>query len=325
VAERLAVTDATYRLVTRSDFDGLVCAVLLRHVGLIDDITFVHPKDVQDGTVAVTERDILTNLPYAPDAHLVFDHHHSETLRVGGTPANHVIDPLAPSAARVVYDYYGGQARFPDVSEEMMAAVDQADSAQYEIDDVLRPRDWTLLNFLMDSRTGLGRFRNFRISNYELMMQLIDACLKIRDVREILALPDVAERAELFREQSELFVDQLRRISHMHRDVVVVDLRGEDVIYAGNRFMVYALFPQARVSVHVIWGRQKLNTVFAVGKSILDRTSPVDVGSVMLRYGGGGHLAAGTCQVAHDESEQVLAEILDAVSAPVTAPAPAAR
>jgi nanoRNase/pAp phosphatase (c-di-AMP/oligoRNAs hydrolase) len=325
VAERLAVTDATYRLVTRSDFDGLVCAVLLRHVGLIDDITFVHPKDVQDGTVAVTERDILTNLPYAPDAHLVFDHHHSETLRVGGTHDNHVIDPTAPSAARVVYEYYGGEARFPAVSDEMMAAVDQADSARYEIDDVLHPQAWTLLNFLMDSRTGLGRFRNFRISNYELMMQLIEACLKFRDVHEILALPDVAERATLFREQSELFVHQLRRVSHMHRDVVVVDLRGEDVIYAGNRFMVYALFPQARVSVHIIWGRQKLNTVFAVGKSILDRSSPVDIGSVMLRYAGGGHLAAGTCQVAHEESEQVLAEILDAVSAPVTAGAPAVR
>jgi nanoRNase/pAp phosphatase (c-di-AMP/oligoRNAs hydrolase) len=319
------VTEAKYRLVTRSDFDGLVCAVLLRHVGLIDDITFVHPKDVQDGTVAVTEHDILTNLPYASDAHLVFDHHHSETLRVGGNPDNHVIDPTAPSAARVVYDYYGGQARFPDVSEEMMVAVDQADSAQYEIDDVLHPVGWTLLNFLMDSRTGLGRFRNFRISNYELMMQLIEACRKFRDVHEILALPDVAERAELFREQTELFVEQLRQVSHLHRDVVVVDLRSEEVIYAGNRFMVYALFPEARVSVHIIWGRQKLNTVFAVGKSILDRTSPVDIGSVMLRYGGGGHLAAGTCQVAHDESEQVLAEILDAVSAPVTSRAPAVR
>jgi nanoRNase/pAp phosphatase (c-di-AMP/oligoRNAs hydrolase) len=317
------VTEAKYRLVTRSDFDGLVCAVLLRHIGLIDDIMFVHPKDVQDGTVAVTGQDILTNLPYAPDAYLVFDHHHSETLRVGGDPANHVIDPDAPSAARVVYDHYGGRTRFPDVSDELMAAVDQADSAQYEIDDVLRPQRWTLLNFLMDSRTGLGRFRNFRISNYELMMQLIDACLRLSDVRDILALPDVAERAELFRAQSELFVEQLRRVSHLHRDVVVVDLRTEDIIYAGNRFMVYALFPQARVSVHVIWGRQKLNTVFAVGKSILDRTSPVDIGSVMLRYGGGGHLAAGTCQVAHDESEQVLAEILDAVSAPVTSRAPA--
>jgi nanoRNase/pAp phosphatase (c-di-AMP/oligoRNAs hydrolase) len=306
-----------YRLVTRSDFDGLVCAVLLRHVDLIDEITFVHPKDVQDGKVPVSERDILTNLPYAPGAYLVFDHHHSETLRLGGTPDNHIIDADAPSAARVVYDHYGGAGRFPAVSAELMDAVDRADSAAYEVEEILHPEGWTLLNFLMDSRTGLGRFRQFRISNYDLMMLLIDACIDYPDVADILALPDVVERAELFHAQAELFVDQLRRVSHVYRDVVVVDLRDEDIIYAGNRFMVYALFPQARVSVHVIWGRQKLNTVFAVGKSIVDRSSPVDVGSVMLRYGGGGHLAAGTCQVAHEDSERVLGEILEAVSAPV--------
>jgi nanoRNase/pAp phosphatase (c-di-AMP/oligoRNAs hydrolase) len=308
-----------YRLVTRSDFDGLVCAVLLRHLDLIDEITFVHPKDVQDGLVEVTDRDILTNLPYAPAAHLVFDHHHSETLRTGGLAANHVIDAEAPSAARVVYDHFGGAARFPSVSAELMAAVDQADSAAYRIEEVLQPEGWTLLNFLMDSRTGLGRFRDFRISNYQLMMQLIDACIGIQDVDEILALPDVAERVDLYRAQSDRFVDQLRRVSHQRGDVVVVDLRDEDVIHAGNRFMVYALFPGARVSVHVIWGKQKLNTVLAVGKSIIDRSSPVDVGAVMLRYGGGGHLAAGTCQVPHDDSERVLGEVVDALNVDSTA------
>jgi nanoRNase/pAp phosphatase (c-di-AMP/oligoRNAs hydrolase) len=307
-----------YRLVTRSDFDGLVCAVLLRHLDMIDEITFVHPKDVQDGTVEVTGRDILTNLPYAPGAHMVFDHHHSETLRNAGGAPNHVIDPDAPSAARVIYDHFGGPVRFPEVSTELMRAVDQADSAQYDLDDILRPQGWTLLNFLMDSRTGLGRFRDFRISNYQLMMQLIDACIDHQDVREILALPDVAERAELYHAQSAMFTDQLRRISHAEGDVVVVDLRDEETIHAGNRFMVYALFPDARVSVHIIWGRQKLNTVFACGKSILDRSSPVDVGEVMLRYGGGGHMAAGTCQVPHADAERVLAEIVTALKTPRT-------
>jgi hypothetical protein len=234
-----------YRLVTRSDFDGLVCAVLLRQLDLIDDVLFVHPKDVQDGLVEVTGHDILTNLPYAPAAHLVFDHHHSESLRTGGTAANHVIITSAPSAARVVYDHYGGAEQFPRVSEALMAAVDQADSAQYELEDVLHPTGWTLLNFLMDSRTGLGRFRDFRISNYQLMMQLIDWCIAHQDVDEILALPDVAERAELFRAQETMFVEQLRRVTTVHGDVGVVDLRGEDVIHAGNRFMVYALFPRS--------------------------------------------------------------------------------
>ncbi|MCO8269915.1 exopolyphosphatase [Actinoplanes sp. TRM 88003] len=307
-----------YRLVTRSDFDGLVCAVLLRHLDMIDDIKFVHPKDVQDGEVEVTENDILTNLPYAPGAYMVFDHHHSETLRNEGNLDNHIIDADAPSAARVIYDYYGGQKRFPDVSNGLMYAVDQADSADYALEDILDPQGWSLLNFLMDSRTGLGRFREFRISNYDLMMQLIDACIAHNDVREILALPDVAERADLYRAQHDLFVEQLKRVSHVDGDVVVVDLRNEEVIHAGNRFMVYALFPESRVSVHAIWGRQKLNTVFACGKSILDRTSPVDVGEVMLRYGGGGHIAAGTCQVPHDQAERVEREIVDALKSPRT-------
>jgi nanoRNase/pAp phosphatase (c-di-AMP/oligoRNAs hydrolase) len=310
---------SSYRLVTRSDFDGLVCAVLLKKLGLIDEITFVHPKDVQDGNVEVTDRDILTNLPYAPAAHLVFDHHSSETLRNAQAP-NHVIDPAAPSAARVVHDHFGGAERFPDVSAELMRAVDQADSADYGIDDVLRPQGWTLLNFLMDSRTGLGRFRDFRISNYALMMALIDAVMHASSVDEILALPDVAERVALYREQAELFVKQLRRVCTVRGDLVVVDLRDEDVIHAGNRFMVYALFPQCRVSAHVIWGRGRQNTVLAVGKSILDRTSPVDIGALMLAHGGGGHRNAGTCQVGHDEAEQVL----DAIAQTVQAAQPAA-
>ncbi|GAA2611178.1 exopolyphosphatase [Paractinoplanes durhamensis] len=302
-----------YRLVTRSDFDGLVCAVLLRHLDMIDEIKFVHPKDVQDGEVEVTQNDILTNLPYAPGAYMVFDHHHSETMRNEGNLTNHVIDADAPSAARVIYEHFGGKTRFPKISDDLMVAVDQADSAQYSLDDVLHPEGWTLLNFLMDSRTGLGRFRDFRISNYQLMMQLIDACLEIPHVDEILALPDVAERADLFRSQYDLFVEQLRRVSHLEGDVVIVDLRDEEVIHAGNRFMVYALFPESRVSVHVIWGRARLNTVFACGKSILDRTSPVDIGEVMLRYGGGGHIAAGTCQVPHDVSDRVQGEIIEAL------------
>ena len=198
----------------------------------------------------------------------------------------------------------------------MMAAVDKADAAHFSKDDILDPQGWDLLSFLMDPRTGLGRFREFRISNYQLMMLLIDACIDHQDAQEILALPDVAERADLYRDCSAMFVEQLKRVSHVDGDVVVVDLREEETIHAGNRFMVYALFPEARVSVHVIWGRQKQNTVFAVGKSILDRTSPVDIGSVMLSHGGGGHEAAGTCQVPHDVSADVLGQVIRSVQSP---------
>ena len=292
-----------YRLVTRSDFDGLVCAVLLKDLDLIDEITFVHPKDMQDGVVPITDRDITTNLPYVDGAHLVFDHHASETLR-NGDQENYVIDPLAPSAARVVYDFYGGPSAFPSISEEMMAAVDKADSAQFTLDEVLDPQGWVLLNFLMDARTGLGRFRHFRISNYDLMMQLIDYC-RNHTIEQILELPDVAERVEVYRAQEEAFKDQLQRCTRIHENLAVLDLRREDVIHAGNRFMIYALNPDVNISMHVLWGQQKQNTVLAVGKSIFNKTSKTDIGTLLLAYGGGGHANAGTCQVAHADADRV--------------------
>ena len=303
-----------YRLVTRSDFDGLVCAMLLEQLGLIDEITFVHPKDVQDGVVVITDRDITTNLPYQPGAHLAFDHHASEVIRNGGGQANYVIDPEAPSAARVVFDHFGGRQTFPMIADDLMAAVDQADSAAYDIDEILEPDGWVLLNFLMDPRTGLGRFHDFRVSNYDLMMELVDCCLA-HPVDQVLALPDVAERVELYREQSALFRAQLQRCTTVTGEVAVLDLRGEETIYAGNRFLIYALFPEATVSVHVLWGRQKQNTVLAVGKSILDRSNPADIGALMLGgYAGGGHRNAGTCQVAHEDAERSLHEIVTAIN-----------
>jgi nanoRNase/pAp phosphatase (c-di-AMP/oligoRNAs hydrolase) len=302
-----------YRLVTRSDFDGLVCAVLLKELDLIEDISFVHPKDMQDGVVPITDRDITTNLPYVDGAHLVFDHHDSETVR-NERRDNHVIDPAAPSAARVVYDYYGGRDAFPTVAEDMMAAVDKADSAQFGLDEVLHPEGWVLLNFVMDARTGLGRFRDFRISNYELMMQLIEYCRQ-HGIDEILALPDVAERVDLYREQEPRFREQLARCTSVRGNLAVVDLRGEETIHAGNRFMVYALHPEVNISMHVLWGRQQQNVVFAVGKSIFNRTSRTDIGRLLLAYGGGGHANAGTCQVAHEDAGGVEASLVDHITA----------
>ncbi len=298
-----------FRLVTRSDFDGLVCAVLLNELDMIDDIFFVHPKDMQDGKIAITERDITTNLPFVPGAHLVFDHHESETVRNTGERKNHIIDPKAPSAARVVYDYYGGKARFPRISEAMMAAVDKADSAQFSREEILDPSDWVLLNYLMDSRTGLGRFREFRISNYALMMDLIKYCAD-HDIDQILALPDVIERVDLYFEHTAQAREQIERCTTVHKNLAVLDLRGEETIYACNRFMIYAMYPETNISIHAMWGLQKQNTVFATGKSILDRSSKTNVGELMLKYGGGGHQAAGTCQIANDQAEAVLAELI---------------
>lgn len=307
------MSDNKFRLVTRSDFDGLVCAVLLKEMDIIDDIKFVHPKDMQDGTILISDSDITTNLPYVEGVHLAFDHHLSETIRVGEKPDNHIIDPNAPSAARVVYDYYGGKEKFPNISEDMMVAVDKGDSAQFSEQEILKPEGWDLLNMLMDSRTGLGRFREFRVSNYQLMMQLIDYC-RDHTVEEIVALPDVKERVDLYFDHEEKFKDQIKRCSTVHGNLVILDLREEETIYAGNRFMIYALFPECNISIHVLWGLNKLNTVLATGKSITNRTSKTNVGELMLKYGGGGHENAGTCQVENDNSEQVLSELIEQIT-----------
>jgi len=305
-----------YRLVTRSDFDGLVCGVLLKELDMIDEIAFVHPKDMQDGKIPISGRDITTNLPYVPGCHLAFDHHSSETLRNGERPpANYVMDPAAFSAARVVWRHFGGAQRFPRIKEDLLSAVDKADAALFTRNEILEPKGWALLSFLMDARTGLGRFRQFRISNYDLMMQLIEEC-RTHSVEEILALPDVKERVDLYRSHEKDFRAQVMRCSVVNGDVVVLDLRNEETIFAGNRFMIYALFPQCRVSMHVLWGVKKQNTVFAIGKSILDRSSQVDVGELCLSYGGGGHKAAGTCQVDNNRAEQVKMELIGKLASP---------
>jgi nanoRNase/pAp phosphatase (c-di-AMP/oligoRNAs hydrolase) len=308
------MSNEKYRLVTRSDFDGLVCAVLLNELEMIDDIKFVHPKDMQDGKVEISARDVTTNLPYVEGVHMAFDHHHSETFRNPGERPNHIIYPDAPSAARVVFEHYGGNSRFPARFKDMMDAVDKGDAAQFSREEVLNPTGWVLLNYLMDSRTGLGRFREFRISNYQLMMDLIKYCHN-HGIEEILQLPDVKERVDLYFEHDEKAKEQIKRCSTVHKNLVVLDLRNEETIYATNRFMIYALYPQTNISIHVLWGVQKQNTVFATGKSILDRSSRTSVGELMLKYGGGGHEAAGTCQIENVQAEKVLKELIATINA----------
>jgi nanoRNase/pAp phosphatase (c-di-AMP/oligoRNAs hydrolase) len=303
-----------FRLITRSDFDGLVCAVLLNELDLIDDIKFVHPKDMQDGSVAVTGHDITTNLPYVPGVHLAFDHHSSEVMRLAGDTPNRIIIPTAPSAARVVFEHYGGKKAFPRISDEMMDAVDKADSAQFSLDEINHPKGWVLLNYVMDARTGLGRFRDFRISNYALMMDLIDYC-RDHTIEQILAPPDVAERVKLYQDHAPKAALQIKRCATVHRNLVVLDLRKEESIWATNRFNVYGIYPDINISIHAMWGPEKKKTVFATGKSIVNRSSKTNIGALMLKYGGGGHENAGTCQVENDQAEKVLGELVAKINA----------
>ena len=302
------------RLVTRSDFDGLVCAMLLKEMDLIDEIKFVHPKDVQDGKVELTGDDITTNLPFDPRVKIAFDHHESELSRVDPEVAKDkfIIEGEAKSAARVVYNYYGGAKTFKRISEEIMTAVDKGDSADFTEEEILNPTGWVLMNFIMDARTGLGRFHDFRISNYDLMMELIDYCV-IHPIDDVLALPDVKERVDLYFEQQEKFKEQLNRITKIEGKVAVIDLRNEETIYTGNRFMVYAMHPEVEMSVHVAWGFQKQNTAVMIGKSIINKNSKVNIGELCLSYGGGGHANAGTCQLENDKVDAELPNIIKAL------------
>ncbi len=295
------------RLLTRSDFDGLICAVLLKEAGVMDEWVFVHPKDVQDGKVACGPGDVLANVPYAPGCGLWFDHHSSETDRLGDIAFQGAARP-ALSCARVIWEYYGGHATFPAAFDEMLAYVDRCDSGDLTPGEVARPEGWVLLSFVMDPRTGLGRYRDYRISNYQLMMRLVDLCRR-EPVAAILADPDVAERVRRYFDQEARFEDMLRRCSEVAGKVLVIDLRGEEEIFTGNRFKAYALFPGANVSVQVIWGKARQNVVLTVGKSIFDRSNPVDIGRLMLSYGGGGHRNVGTCQIPEAQAGRVIADV----------------
>jgi len=299
-----------YRMITRSDLDGIVCAALLKEIGMVDEIKFVHPKDMQDGMIEVTSRDIITNLPYHPRAHMVFDHHASESVR-NKTPAGNLVnDPAAPSAAHVVYRYFGGDAKFPNISKDLMNAADKIDAAQLTEKEILDPQGWVLLGFIMDNRTGLGRFHDFRISNYQLMLELVDILRRTRDIEGVLGHPDVAERIDLYREHAELARRQIRKCAEIQGKLLVLDLRKEKEIYSINRFAIYALYPQINISMHVLPGKQGANTVFAVGKSVLNRSAKLDVGGLMLEYGGGGHTAVGTCQIDNNNADATKPELI---------------
>jgi nanoRNase/pAp phosphatase (c-di-AMP/oligoRNAs hydrolase) len=301
------------RLLTRSDFDGLICAVLLKHIGIMDEWKFVHPKDVQDGLLEVTTDDILANVPYVPGVGMWFDHHSSEQERIRFNYKYEGASELKPSCARVIWDFYGGKDNFPELFQEMMEYVDRCDSGNLTPEEVLDPKGWVLLSFIMDPRTGLGRYRDYRISNYNLMMEMVEWCGTL-PIHEILAKPDVQERVERYKKQNELFQQQLIKCTVIHKNLAVIDLRDEEEIYTGNRFLVYSLFPACNISMHIMWGREKQNVVFTVGHSIINRTSKTDVGKLMLEYDGGGHERVGTCQIATPRAERIKQQLIERVT-----------
>jgi nanoRNase/pAp phosphatase (c-di-AMP/oligoRNAs hydrolase) len=268
---------------------------------------------VQDGVIEVTEDDILANVPYIPGVGLWFDHHASEEERHHFKFAFKGMAKMAPSCARIIWEYYGGHDRFPESFDEMMHYVDKCDSGRLTMEDIENPQGWVLLSFIMDPRTGLGRYRDYRISNYQLMMELVEWC-RTMPVARILEMPDVEERIDRYFEQDVIFREMIGKNSTVHGNLVILDLRQQEEIFTGNRFVIYTMYPQCNISLQIIRGKQNQNTVFTVGHSIINRSSRVDVGNLMLKYGGGGHRSVGTCQVDNEKAEQVKEELIEAIN-----------
>jgi hypothetical protein len=300
------------RLLTRSDFDGSVCAALLLELGLVDEIQYIHPKDLQDNKIRVTPDDIIANVPFVEGCGLWFDHHSSEHERLQLAGKFKGASEIAPSAAQVIYEYYENDADHAGKLKKfdhLIKIVGIADSARFNREDILDPAGWVMLAFIADPRTGLGYKRSFRISNFELMQNL-PGLLRSRSVEEILALPDYQERIQVYHEETSKFKTLLTRHSRIEGEAILIDFQGIDEIPAGNRFLEYVLYPDQNISIRLVDGKNKEFAMISVGHSIINRTSTVDVGSMVLKYGGGGHKQVGTCQVQYDQVDRIVGEML---------------
>ena len=298
-----------YRLITRSDFDGFVCCLLLKKLDLIDDILFVHPRDMQHHRVKIEDHDISANLPYVPGIYMAFDHHVSEDKRIGKKYKNFICDSKKPSAARIIFDYFKMGEKFPGLFEEVLNELDKADTAQFSKDEILNPTGWVLFNFILDPKTSFERFHDFSISHDDLFMLLIEKW-NGQSIDELLKLPELQERILLYHTYQDHFIEQIKRSALVYKNIVIVDLRDEEVLYPGNRFMVYALYPNCDLSLFIQKENNEDKMTFSMGKSILKKTSPVDVGKLLLKYNGGGHVGAGTCQSLPKDVDKVKAELM---------------
>ncbi len=300
------------RLLTRSNFDGLACGALLTEKGIVDEYKFIHPRDIQNGTEKVTANDVLANVPYASGCGMWFAYHSSkeERLKMENIKFEGDSRSDALSAAQVVWDYYGGEKTFGKHFEPLLEAVNTSDSANFSLEEIINAEGWILLSFITDPRTGLEDFGDYRISAEQFILDMIQYC-RTKTIDEILLIPDVQERTKRYNEQQILFKDMLRRSSRIERRVVITDLMNEETIYCGNRFIIFASHPDQNIEIRMMWDETKKNVVFSCGHSILNRTSKINVGRLMYKYGGGGIEKAGSCRVPAKDKERVLNEILE--------------
>jgi nanoRNase/pAp phosphatase (c-di-AMP/oligoRNAs hydrolase) len=305
------------RLVTRSDFDGSVCTALLEALGLVDDILYVHPKDMQDNKIEVDDNDILANVPFVEGCGLWFDHHSSERARLKLDGRFRGASQKSPSAAQVVYDYYrqfNAYAARLKKFEPLVEIAGKADSAQFTQKDILQPEGWTMLAFIADPRTGLGYKHSFTVSNFELMKKL-PHLLRTKSIEEILNLPDFQERVKLYHAENARYEALIKKSTTIKGAAIVIDLRDCGALPAGNRFLEYVLYPGQNISLRIVDGKKKEFAMISVGHSIINPTSTIDVGALTLSYGGGGHKRVGTCQVSYADVDRVVGEMLDVINA----------
>ena len=306
------------RLFTRSDLDGSVCAAILQELGIVDEIVYIHPKDLQDGKVKVNGNDIIANVPYVEGCGLWFDHHSSEHERLNLEGKFKGASKLAPSAAQVIYEHYKDSEEYVEKLkrfEDLIKIVGIADSAKYGKDDILNPKGWIMLAFIADPRTGLGYKRTFRISNFELMKRLPDL-LRSKTVEAILAMPDFQERIQVYFEETSKYKRLLAEHTRIEGNAIITDFRGIKEVPVGNRFIGYVLYPDQNISIRIADGKNNQFVMISVGHSIINRTSRLNVGSLMLKFGGGGHKQVGACQVKYEEAANVVKELLQVINAP---------
>ena len=317
------------RLVTRADFDGLVCGALLTRFEPIDAYLFVEPKFMQDGLVEIRAGDIIANLPYHPNCTLWFDHHVTNTtpdfpqpivLGKGGFR-------LAPSAARVVYEYYkelGNQQPIGSGEETtrltdseitafldserikyLLHETDRIDAGKLEPQDVLDPQGYVLVSMTTDGRNA---------GDEPYWLRIIEL-LRDASLEEVLRDPEVSRRCQQIRDEQEQLRKLLLARTVMKGNVIFVDLRGIQEIPDGNRFLIFTLFPQGNIQVKVADDKQRENTTsISVGYNIFNTTSKVNVGELLSHHGGGGHKVVGSCRVPNDQAEAAIREIVAAVS-----------
>lgn len=286
------------------------CAILFKSLDVLENILFTHPKEIETGKIQITSNDIMTGLPYKEEAHLIFDNYPGSIKNIKGKKNNFIIDTNAPSTTKVVYNYFGGKRTFPNISDELLTAVDKGYTANFTTYEILYPSGWGLLNYIIDQRTGLEKFGKFHTSRCQLMLKLVDYC-RNHTILEILSLPEIEERIDSYFSVVEQYKEQVLRCASVYHNLVVIDFRYEDIIYPGNRFIVYALYPECNVSLQLLSDIVQNKTIFVAGKSIIDRSYKANIGRIMSLYGGGGHANAGTCQIPNEKAEKVLEKLIE--------------